>query len=1085
MPAPALAPGLAVSRPEDAAEREASRVARRIVQMPEPRPAADGPAPITVPAHAHQSPRSIGLPLPGVHRAAALPAGTASPAVARFAGSVGVRSPAAGGAALAGAAASAGAAAPRAVAGSGGAALPEALRQDMEQRFGADFSAVRIHTGEASAQTSRQLQAAAFTVGGNIHFGPDRWQPGSAAGRELLAHELAHTVQQGAAHQPARLQRSADPTVSVQQRVPAQVQRLGISDALDWFADKASWIPGFRLFTLLIGFNPINLRRVDRTAANLLRALIELLPGGALITQALDNHGIVDRVAHWAMGQLQALADIGSSVRQGIDDFLDGLSWTDIFDLGGLWNRARRIVTDPIDRILAFGRNLIGGIVDLVKDAILRPLGALAARTRAWPLLCAVLGRDPVTGDAVPRSPAAILGGFMTLIGQEEVWQNIQRGNAIGRAWAWFQGAMADLLGFVREIPGTFLALLRSLELMDIVLLPRAFAKVGAAFASFAGRFISWALGTVMNLLEIIFSVVAPGVMVYLRRAAGAFRTIVRNPVGFIRNLVRAGLTGLRQFAANFLGHLRGSLIGWLTGAMGGAGLYIPQAFTLPEILRFVLSVLGLTWANLRGKLVRAVGETAVAAMETGFDIVRTLVTQGPAAAWERIQESLSNLREMVMEQIMSFVSTRIVQAAITRLVTSLNPAGAFIQAILAIYNTVMFFVERLRQIAQVAASVIDSLAAIASGAIGAAANRVEQTLAGLLTLVISFLARIVGLGRVSDAVTNIINRIRAPIDRALDRVVAWIVNAARRLGRFVAGAASNAAGAARGWLGLRQQFAGADGQSHSIYFAPAGDNELTVASRPRPVLEFLAAVLAADPTQRPQVDQARERVRAIGQIKRNTGLTDAVKTRQIGTEASALAALLRGMSDNAEFFARTPARRELPAGFDVRTDLYINGSGFGSAAANLRSGGKARISAALIGLKTTTSNAAWQQLARDGQIFESPSEGSYRSPAQIRAMSDSAIRSLVNRQDYDVDHTQPLARHWVNTGYNSADAVRHRVAGSPSNLKLMLAFYNRQAGAGGNYYADKFWVGPDFSSTYNASLPRARKIKGLDFVVR
>jgi predicted RNA-binding Zn ribbon-like protein len=153
-------------------------------------------------------------------------------------------------------------------------------------------------------------------------------------------------------------------------------------------------------------------------------------------------------------------------------------------------------------------------------------------------------------------------------------------------------------------------------------------------------------------------------------------------------------------------------------------------------------------------------------------------------------------------------------------------------------------------------------------------------------------------------------------------------------------------------------------------------------------------------------------------------------------------------MSDNAEFFARTPARRELPAGFDVRTDLYINGSGFGSAAANLRSGGKARISAALIGLKTTTSNAAWQQLARDGQIFESPSEGSYRSPAQIRAMSDSAIRSLVNRQDYDVDHTQPLARHWVNTGYNSADAVRHRVAGSPSNLKLMLAFYNRQAGA-------------------------------------
>jgi hypothetical protein len=205
------------------------------------------------------------------------------------------------------------------------------------------------------------------------------------------------------------------------------------------------------------------------------------------------------------------------------------------------------------------------------------------------------------------------------------------------------------------------------------------------------------------------------------------------------------------------------------------------------EILKFVLSILGLTWQNIRQKLVRATSEGVVRAMETGFDIVVTLVTQGPAAAWQRIQEGISNLREMVMEQIMTFVRDRVVQAAITRLVTSLNPAGAFIQAVIAIYNTVMFFVERLRQIAQVAMAFIDSIAAIASGSIGAAANRVEQTMAGLLTLVISFLARIAGLGRVSDAVTNIVNRIRAPIDRALDRVIEWIVNMARRAGRFLA----------------------------------------------------------------------------------------------------------------------------------------------------------------------------------------------------------------------------------------------------------------------------------------------------------
>jgi len=130
----------------------------------------------------------------------------------------------------------------------------------------------------------------------------------------------------------------------------------------------------------------------------------------------------------------------------------------------------------------------------------------------------------------------------------------------------------------------------------------------------------------------------------------------------------------------------------------------------------------------------------------------------------------------------MSFVIVKVVQSAVTKLVTMFNPAGAVIQAIITIYNTIMFFVERMRQIIQVVTAFIDSIAAIASGAVQAAADRVERTLGGLLTLAISFLARLVGLGKVSDAVTNIINKIRAPIDRALDKVVEWIVEKAKKL---------------------------------------------------------------------------------------------------------------------------------------------------------------------------------------------------------------------------------------------------------------------------------------------------------------
>src|SRR5205814_2185423 len=153
--------------------------------------------------------------------------------------------------------------------------------------------------------------------------------------------------------------------------------------------------------------------------------------------------------------------------------------------------------------------------------------------------------------------------------------------------------------------------------------------------------------------------------------------------------------------------HLRASLIQWLTGSLGGANIYIPQAFEIREIIKFVLSVLGLTWSNVRVKLVKVIGETAVKVLEEGFDIVLTLVTEGPAAAWEKIKEQLTNLREMVIGQVMDFVKERVVQAAITKLLTSLNPAGAFIQAILAIYNTIMFVVDRLKQIGQVVAAFI------------------------------------------------------------------------------------------------------------------------------------------------------------------------------------------------------------------------------------------------------------------------------------------------------------------------------------------------------------------------------------------
>ncbi|HSQ23354.1 MAG TPA: DUF4157 domain-containing protein [Pyrinomonadaceae bacterium] len=83
-----------------------------------------------------------------------------------------------------------------------GQPLDAATREFFEPRFGHDFSAVRVHTDGAAAQSARAVNALAYTVGSNVVFGTNQYNPHSSSGRQLLAHELAHTVQQSAL--PAR-----------------------------------------------------------------------------------------------------------------------------------------------------------------------------------------------------------------------------------------------------------------------------------------------------------------------------------------------------------------------------------------------------------------------------------------------------------------------------------------------------------------------------------------------------------------------------------------------------------------------------------------------------------------------------------------------------------------------------------------------------------------------------------------------------------------------------------------------------------------------------------------------------------------
>jgi hypothetical protein len=113
-----------------------------------------------------------------------------------------------------------------------GRPLTPGAREFFESRFGADFSKVRIHTGGRAADAASAVRARAFTVGREVVFGAGQYAPATAAGSRLVAHELAHVVQQGRSaatlqHAGRTISSPSDPAELEAERASATIARGG------------------------------------------------------------------------------------------------------------------------------------------------------------------------------------------------------------------------------------------------------------------------------------------------------------------------------------------------------------------------------------------------------------------------------------------------------------------------------------------------------------------------------------------------------------------------------------------------------------------------------------------------------------------------------------------------------------------------------------------------------------------------------------------------------------------------------------------------------------------------------------------
>ena len=292
-----------------------------------------------------------------------------------------------------------------------------------------------------------------------------------------------------------------------------------------------------------------------------------------------------------------------------------------------------------------------------------------------------------------------------------------------------------------------------------------ALAKLGNLLLWAAKKFFTWALGQFGYSLSDIESIIDKGVAV--------LKAIFTKPIVFVKNLIAAAKQGFLNFGKNFLTHLKDAIFDWLTGSL--EGITLPSTWDLKGIASVALQMLGLTWTNIRGKLAKLIGEKAVKTLETGFDLVVTLVRDGPLAAWEKIKEMGEEIKQAFIEGVQDFIKIKIIQEAIKTVVALFVPGAGIVKAVIGIYDTVVFFIQKAKQIAEFIGSFLSSIGEIAAGNIGAAADALERGLATGLKLVINFLARLLHLDGITAKIRGAIQKLRAKVDAVLDRIVGWI----------------------------------------------------------------------------------------------------------------------------------------------------------------------------------------------------------------------------------------------------------------------------------------------------------------------
>jgi hypothetical protein len=504
-----------------------------------------------------------------------------------------------------------------------GAPLPPAMRHKLETGLDTDLSDVRVHQGNSAETVAQQLQARAFTHQNHIWLGAGE----SVHDVQLMAHEATHVVQQGAA--PA-------PQTSAISRAPAQVQRLPriIGEFLN---DYAQDIPGYNLFTVIIGYNPLLGQHVERTAINLVQGLLGLLgPIGNYIFAKLQELNILQPAFDWVSDQLKRLDLSLSRLERTVEAAYDEMRLR--YGFRRNLEIARRHFGRLYNDVVTFVQALVNQILAMIKEAAIGVAEELLAENRAWALTKKVIRYDPLRGEDVEASTVEILEDFLLLIGKEtELAQMRERGTLQETAdWLDTQWAVfSRLLGQLRSLIAAAWDAIQPENLPDLMSNLRALA--GQAFG-FIQQVWDFALTIALKVLELVKNALLgwlsdvvhelPGfhlLTVILGRNPFTQETVPRTPENIIRGFITLLPGGNAQYQQLEETGKIGEAAARIEGAMNELGISWPFIVGLFTDIWDSLSIQDLVQPIAAFQRIRAQFGEPVARL---FAFVRVVITE-------------------------------------------------------------------------------------------------------------------------------------------------------------------------------------------------------------------------------------------------------------------------------------------------------------------------------------------------------------------------------------------------------------------------------------------------------------------------